>query len=299
MNRWRILNIGSTEIVLHPVTVIFLLYTCFTGHLIFTLLAFLSIFLHECAHSIVSALCGQAPSRIEITPLGATMHIEDIAQLPPVKRLLTILAGPACTFLLSSLSLWSARTGLISTTLGSAVFRCNLAILLLNFLPFLPLDGGRILHLLLSLLIPRAVVTNIMKAISYLGGIALIAANVLITWKYGGWNLSLAFAGCCILYNASIFTITQAMSELRFFVDRKIHLERKGIMGTKNYLAVHTAPLRLLISKLPARQSAYFYCIEIGTQRVLGSMHEAQVIQHYLTNPAVTFAEALISTDNR
>lgn len=299
MNRWRILNIGSTEIVLHPVNLAFLLYTCFTGHLIFTLLAFLSIFLHECAHSIVSALCGQAPSRIEITPLGATMHIEDVAHLPPVKRLLTILAGPACTFLLCSLSLWSVRTGLISTTLGSMIFRCNLAILLLNFLPFLPLDGGRILHLLLSLLIPRAVVTNIMKAISCFGGILLITVNVLIAWIYGGWNLSLAFAGCCILYNASTFTITQAMSELRFFVDRKIQLERKCVIATKNYSAVHTTPLRLLISKLPARQSAYFYCMEIGTQRVLGSMHEAQVIQHYLTNPAATFAEALIFTDNR
>lgn len=295
MNRWRILTIGCTEVRLHPATIVFLLYTVITGHFIITLLAMFSIILHETAHGVMATICGHSPSCIEITPLGATMRLENDARLSVLKRLLTITAGPVSTFLLCALSLWVTKINLISVNLGGTLFRCNLAILFINLLPFLPLDGGRMFHLILSTFLPSPMVTGMVKAVSYLGGLLLIMINILVSWTHGGWNLSLAFAGCCILYNASIFTVTQAMSELRLFVDRKINLERKGIMHTDTYIAVHTTLLRQLIRMLPANRFAYFYCIETGSQQILGGMHESEIIQHYLSNPADTFVDALLS----
>lgn len=293
MNRWRILTVGATDVILHPTVLLFLLYTCFTGHFVFSLLAFLSIILHEAAHGVTAALCGHPPAQMEITPLGAVMRLEDLSHTSFVQRILTVAAGPVSTLFLCAISVWSAKLGLFSLASTRSLFVCNIAILLMNLLPVVPLDGGRLLHLILELFLSRSAATKTVKIISYAGGILLILANLWVSWHCGGWNLSLAFAGCCILYNASTLTLTQTMAELRCFLDRKIQLERRGVLPTVSYTALHTTPLRKLIKVLPAGRFAMFYCLEGGTQRICGSMHESEIIQRYLDEPSQTFAKAL------
>ena len=299
MNRWHILNIGCTEVVLHPTLILFLLYTHFTGHLPLALLALVSILLHEAAHSITAALCGQQPLCIEITPLGAVMHLENINKLSLFKQLITILSGPGFTLLLCAFSIWSTELKLISTAYGRTLFQCNLVMLALNLLPFLPLDGGRLLHLILVACFPRPLASKLITSISYIGGILLILVNLLLTWLYGGWNLSLAFAGGCVMYNASTFAITQMMAELRYFVDRKIKLENKKCVRSISYVVLETFPLRKLIRRLPANRCATFICVELGTQKKLGRMYEGEMIQESLSSPGATLGEALRSAFRR
>ena len=295
MKRWRILTIGSTDVLLHPAVFLFMLYAYWIGHFTFTLLAFISIILHETAHGIVAALCGHPPVEIEITPLGAVMRQEDISHATFIQRLVTILAGPAFTLLVCTCSLLVAKTEVISLSLARQCFLCNWALLVMNILPFLPLDGGRLLHLILEQLLPRGLVVTVMRAISYVGGLFFILLNLCLSLRNGGWNLSLAFAGCCIIYNASTFMVTQAMEELRYFVDRKILLERSGILPISSYAVTHTTPLRKLIRMLPGRKYAVFQCTELGSQKPLGRLDETEIIHLYLQEPSQTIGEALFS----
>lgn len=293
MKRWRIFSIGATDICIHPAILTYALYAWITGHLMFLLLAMASIALHEISHAVVSALCGQNPASIEITPLGAVMRLEDESKLPAGKRLLVLIAGPAATALLCHLSLWLTARGTLPAEYGRMLFMSNLSILLLNMLPVLPLDGGRLLALLMGMLMPQSVVARVMRCIGSIVGFGMILLNIAASWKYGGWNLSLAFTGCCIIYSAALSATTHAMTELRYFIDRKIALERKRCCKLAGYTALHTDSIRQLVRLLPPGKMAMFACVEAGSMRLLGWLPENDVIQRYLENPNMRFADAL------
>ena len=287
MNNRRILQLGKTEVSIHPAVLVYLAYAAVTGHLLFTVIGYLSIALHETAHGIASALWGQPPKSIEITPLGAVMRLEDEERLPACKQLIVILTGPLMTLALNRAAYC------LPETIKQIVFLSNLSILLMNLIPVLPLDGGRLLLLLLRSVFSRTVSTKIMKGFSISIGTGLILLNILYSWRYGGWNLSLAFSGCFIIYSASRYPLTYAMSEIRYFLERKIKLERRGRLPTRLLSVLHTEQLSRLVRLLPPGHMIVFLCMEAGTGRMLGAIHEAALIQLYLEQPGLTLQEAV------
>ena len=70
-------------------------------------------------------------------------------------------------------------------------------------------------------------------------------------------------------------------------------LERKGRVSTLWMSALHTMPINQLVRRLPSGHMMMFVCIEAGTGRVLGYIHESALIQQYLDQPAFTLKEAL------
>lgn len=293
MSRWHIASLGATEVYLHPGMLLYALYALLIGHGWFMLLAILSILLHEAAHAMTAAAFSRPPSSLELTPLGAVMRLDDEGGLSPVKQGLVLLAGPGMTLLLAYAAVWLTRIELLPLRIGHMLFVSNVSILLLNLLPVLPLDGGRLLGVLLRAFFSVRTVNRIMRCLGGITGIGLIAGNIYVSWRMGGWNLSLAFAGCCILYSVYTATMSQAMAELRYFMDRRIHLERKGRMELRTICALHTTPIRKLVRVLPQGRMVEFVCIETGSMNVMGRMIESQIIQLYLNKPEITLAEAV------
>ncbi len=269
------------------------------GHGAFSVISMLSILLHEGAHALAALLFGQAPACIELTPLGAVMKLEDETRLKPLKRTIMLLAGPAATMMLCYASFILTKRGVIGHEQAKMLFMSNLSILLLNLLPALPLDGGRLLSLLLGQFLSIHIVNKVMQVIGGLLGIGMIALNVYASWRLGGWNLSLAFAGCCLLYSSAMSTTTYAMQELRHFMDRKILLEHKGYIPVSWYMALHKEPLRKLVRQLPAGRAAMFVCIEQGSMKPMGWLTESAVIQRYLDSPEQCLADALNNVEKQ
>lgn len=293
MRRWRICTLGKTDVYLHPAMLLYLLYAHLTGHGHFICLSILSILLHEGAHALTSTAFGHMPSCMELTPLGAVMRLEDENRLPFVKRVLMLLAGPSLTFLLCYAAIHLTIKHVLSPQTGQLLFMSNLSILLLNLLPVLPLDGGRILSLILGLIWPARIVNRIMRCIGSILGMGLIGLNIYVAWKSGGWNLSLAFAGCCMLYSSSIATVTQAVAELRQFMDRKIQLERRGSMASTLIYALSDQSLRKLVRMLPPGKIATFVCVEAGSMKLLGWLSEYELIQQYLNQPDIKLSNVI------
>lgn len=298
MNRWRILRIGPTDVYLHPAMLLYGLYALLTEHGLFMVLATSSILLHESAHALTAALFGQPPREIELTPLGAVMRLEDEDRLPPFKRSGMLLAGPGMTLLLAALALHLTKQGILASEAGRLLFMGNLSILLLNLLPALPLDGGRLLSLLLGLFWPSGAVTRVMRLVGSLLGIGLIGMNIYASSRLGGWNLSLAFAGCCLLYCAGAATTTQAMAEIRRFMDRKIRMERKGTLPIQPIAVLHTQTLRMLVRRLPPNRMSHYAILEAGTMNFLGELTELQIIGAYLQHPECSCGKLLGQVKN-
>lgn len=293
MRSWRIATFGTTDVRIHPALPLCFAYAALTGHGMFMVISLLSILLHEGAHTLVAVLFGQAPTSVELTPLGAVMRLEDEGRLSRFPRMLMLLAGPAATLIICWMAVHLTAHEVLSGEYGRLMFMTNLSILILNLLPVLPLDGGRVLSLLLEKLLPLRIARKTMRTIGCLIGVLLIALNIYASLRLGGWNLSLAFAGCCMLYTSSAATTTQAASELRYFMDRKIRFERKGRLHTRMISARADRPLRSLVRSLPASELALFACIEPGTLRMLGFIHEGELIQQYLNRPGMSLSEAL------
>lgn len=290
IRRHRLFAIGSTDIFLHPAAVLFALYAAMTGHGGWLLAGMFSVFLHECAHGFAAALLGCTPKSIEITPLGALMRLEDEAALPPGRRLAMLLAGPAASLLLCWTALLLTRCGIIGRHAGQLLFMTNLSILLINLLPALPLDGGRVLALFLSLFLSADSVRRAMRSLGVVLGCVCIALNLLLTWEMGGWNLSLACAGCFLMYAACTGTTTAALAELRAFMDRKLRLEQRGCMGCRVVAVTETLTLRGAVGALAPSFYTLFLLIQPGTMRCLGYVTEERVISCYLLTPGETCA---------
>ncbi len=296
MSRFRLFTIGKTEVLLHLATPLFALYAFLTGHEFIWLTATASILVHESAHALAAALLGASPMQIELTPLGTVMRLEEENRLSPGKRCAMVIAGPAASFLLCMAAIELTNDGAISQHLGRLIFMSNLGILLMNLLPALPLDGGRLLALGVSMIFPVAKAYTLMRIISSIAGTALIIANLVITWLYGGWNLSLALAGCCILYGASAATTTQAMAELRHFLDRRMMLEKKRSLPLQECVVLSSVPLRKLVSRLHPRRIMRFTIVEPGTFRRLAVLTEFDAIEIYMKMPQISCGELVLST---
>ena len=293
MTKWRVGAIGPTELMIHPAVLIFSLYSLAIGHGMFFLIAAISILLHEAAHAGVAALLGAAPQSLELTPVGAVMRLQDERQLRSWQRGLMLLSGPLATWAICCLALWQPAGGMIPDNLRWMIFTGNLAILILNLLPVLPLDGGRLLTLLLEYFLPQIAADRVMRSLGYLAGTGLILLNIWCSAALGGWNLSLAFAGCCILYSANASTLTRAMDELRSFMNRKIMLENRGVVRTVTLTVLSTVTLRQIVRKLPGRRMIEVCCLQPGSQRVLGRLTEPELIEHYLNAPGAAIGDCV------
>ena len=298
MRRWRILTIGRTDIFLHPAVFLCAIYALATGCGVLWLMASLSIIVHESAHACAAALLKCPPAALELTPLGAVMRIDDDTKLPSLKRAIMLLAGPLSSIALCVLSIWLLNKAWLDKIHAYQLFISNLSIVIINLLPVLPLDGGRLLHLVLAGFISKRIAGHVMRVLGTIAGTCLILLNLYVSVRYGGWNLSLAFAGCSILYSTSAYMTSNALEELRMLMDRKITFERREVVRCTTFFVMGNTTLDRMLRICPSRTQAYFGVISPGSMDILGWLSEHQVIQHYLANPSMTAKEALFLCQN-
>lgn len=127
---------------------------------------FASVLLHETAHAFVGARFGVRTTEIVMFPIGGLSRMERM--LKPSEELWTAAAGPLMNLLLSGaifgymfymhIAVPIKANDLLQPTDANALARlayANLVLAGFNLLPAFPMDGGRILRALLSLIRPE------------------------------------------------------------------------------------------------------------------------------------------------
>lgn len=278
---------GRTAVWLHPAALLVAGYMVFTGYGMLMAVGMASILLHESAHALCSTCFGHPPEDVELTPLGALMRLDDDGALPPAQRLLVLLAGPAMTLLLCYLALLMTRSGALPFALGRQLFLCNAAMLTVNLLPALPLDGGRLMSWLLEALMPRETARAVMRAVGTGLGLLCVGLNLALSLRGGGWNLSLAAAGCFLMYSAARSTETGVMAALRDFMDRKSLLESRGAAPCRIVAVTGDTTLHAAVRCLRPRRITVF-CLG---DRLLS---EQRIMAAYLDDSSRTVGEIVI-----
>ncbi len=109
---------------------------------------FASVLLHEFGHSFAARFCDGESSDILLWPLGGLAYVN----LPsfPMAHFLTALAGPLVSLVIwAGASVAEMHAARWWAFVFSYVAEMNLAMVLLNLLPAIPLDGGRMLQAVL------------------------------------------------------------------------------------------------------------------------------------------------------
>lgn len=278
-------SLGKTDVYLHPATLVMAGYMALCGKAGLFLAAMASIVVHESAHAIAARAMGDCPLSIEITPLGALMRLEDEGRLPPLRRLTMLLAGPAMTLILCLLALWGTARGILTVETGRMLFVTNAGLLLINMLPCLPLDGGRVVFLLLEQWLGTGVSRRVMRAIGVIIGSGILLVSLWISWQKRTVQFTLAACGCVVLYASHVSTTTAALAEMRQWMERKIRLEQRGVMRVKRFAVLESFPLRRVIKMMPQYAWGEFMILESGTLRQLGLYSETEAINAYLNTP--------------
>ncbi|MBI2714235.1 MAG: site-2 protease family protein [Rhizobiales bacterium] len=202
------LNIGrvaGTVVRVHLTFLLFLAWIFFASYasggaatavdsLVFMLLLFLCVLLHEFGHIFTARAFGVPTSYVTLLPIGGVAQLERIPEEPGQEFLIAI-AGPLVNVFITILLVViggatlqsSAAAGLdnMQFSLIDRLAAVNLFLALFNMIPAFPMDGGRVLRALLASRLGYVRATEIAAAIGQfvafaLGFIGLLVNPILI-----------------------------------------------------------------------------------------------------------------------
>lgn len=125
-----------------------------TGYFREVIMVFSIVFVHEMGHSLAAHYYKWRIRKIELLPFGGVAEVDEYGNRPLKEEFVVIVSGPiqhvwliALSYLLLPFDFW--------TQVDHQVFiQHNMMIALFNLLPIWPLDGSKLLYLLISLKLP-------------------------------------------------------------------------------------------------------------------------------------------------
>ncbi|WP_370773896.1 site-2 protease family protein [Clostridium sp.] len=240
------------------------------------ILAFISIFLHEISHIVVAKKNGCKFNNFKIHIYGTSAEFINIDELSKKEKIQIYLAGPCMNLAIACIFFFVGL--IINNSMVDKIININLNLLLFNVLPAYPLDGSRVLEIILSEKILYKEVTDIISKISYMIALGLIAIFLIIFIYNKGINISLIIAAI-IIYLITIGEKKSAKYILmgNIFVKRNKLLRNKYIEN-KSISVYYKMGLANAMAIIDKNRFNSFYVLD-DDLRLLFIMHEDELIE--------------------
>ncbi|WP_411828354.1 M50 family metallopeptidase [Paenibacillus elgii] len=206
----------------HPLFSILLLLSVWTGYFIETATLFGIVLIHELGHVAAARSFGWRIREVQLLPFGGVASMEEPGGVPAVQELVVALAGPLQNVWMMAVGSFLTAVGLFSDPWGSYFVQANLLIALFNLLPVLPLDGGKVMQVLVGLWLPYQRTIQVTAGTSLLLSALLIgAAGVHLLSEKGGIQLNWLMIGLFLLYSNWYEWRSAPYRFMRFLVHRE------------------------------------------------------------------------------
>ena len=187
------------KVIIHPFTYIVLLISFLASYFEKMYLLLLIILVHEFGHLIMINLFNYDVSKIIIYPFGGLTTYDSKVNEKIYKELLICISGPLVQ-LLFMFVVYLLKKYIYLNTYNSFV-SINILLFRYNLLPIFPLDGGRLLNLVLDYIFPYRVSMHLISIISLILNVVLI----------------IYFISCKDIFVTMLFiiTLTNVIKEIR------------------------------------------------------------------------------------
>ncbi|WP_174613933.1 site-2 protease family protein [Virgibacillus ihumii] len=138
------------EIRLHPILFVFIIISFLTGTFVSLFVIMTIVLIHELGHYLMAAFFRWRIRRVMIWVFGGVMDTDEHGTKPLYQEILVTIAGPFQHLVIYLLLILFLQLQFIPHSMVELAFFYNSVILLFNLLPIWPLDGGKLLFLLLS-----------------------------------------------------------------------------------------------------------------------------------------------------
>ena len=184
--RWSLTvgRFGGTAVKIHVTFLLLLAWIGFSAwrqggpaaardSLVFIILIFVCVVLHEFGHVLVARRYGIQAPEITLLPIGGVASLQALPQKPSQEFAIAI-AGPAVNFVIAIILLLlvgsfnSADLARLDDPRVSLIARladANLFLAIFNLIPAFPMDGGRVLRALLAMKLGRPRATRIAASV--------------------------------------------------------------------------------------------------------------------------------------
>jgi stage IV sporulation protein FB len=138
------------QVKVHPLLWLVIALAVLTAHFIELTIFLFIIFIHELGHAVAASLFSWRIKQITLLPFGGVAEMDEHGNRPLLEEAIVILAGPLQHLWLIGVAFCFYELSWISELHYSTFLSFNLMVLLFNLLPIWPLDGGKLVFLLLS-----------------------------------------------------------------------------------------------------------------------------------------------------
>lgn len=188
----QVMRLFGIPLRIDPLLVAVLLPAIVVGAGKVVAISFAVVLLHEICHALAARALGVKTHSIELMPFGGVAQMEDIRG---GAEFLIALAGPVFNLLSAAALIWLGNRFPLYAGDIRPWLQAHMVIGLFNLIPAYPLDGGRMLRALISLLAGRETATRLCSWIGMGIGVVIAASGVATALQGLQLNLALVAIG--------------------------------------------------------------------------------------------------------
>lgn len=268
------IKIGRVYINLLIIPLLFAAYI--TNSLSELYMAYITATLHELAHLLVALRYKVLISGFVIMPFGVCMRIKDNKIDNPVHECIICMAGPLANLALIIVG-FLLRDYLAAPKELVDFFICsNASILLINTIPIVPLDGGRVLRAALTAKYGFLKASKLSHIISQLNIVLIGFFGIYVLW-ITRFNVSVMLLCTFLIFNMSAEKKNNELTLMRQLVYSKRKLSSREIMPVRELAVTKGISIRNLLKNF-SYDKYYIVNVMNSKMEIERTLTETQII---------------------
>ena len=242
-----------------------------------TAVAYAVVMIHELAHFYAAKRRGVEVGGLVIMPFGVSLQLKERYIRDTVSDMYICAAGPAGNVVMILLSTAVRQYLPQYSELLDFFILSNVSILLINIVPILPLDGGRLLRAYIAGSMGYARAYRITRIIGGFGIVIVAVLGIAALW-YTRFNVSLVLLCAFLVFNMSAEKKNNDFLVMQQVLQSPQKLKKERLMPIKAIAVMADTPAAQLLKNFSYN---HFYIVNVCDEdaAVIGTLSETQIIR--------------------